>query len=952
MGEMGSNGGGHHPPPEGSPSGDPRERRAGGNGSAAEAIDVLLVEDDHFSAHALLESLAGPRARGFRVTHVERLREAALALSGSRADVVLLDLSLPDSDGLETVNGVQAAAPGVPIVVLTGLNDEQLGLEAVRRGVQDYLVKGQCEAGLVARALRYAVERRRAEAALRESEGRFRTMFEATSDAILVADDAAALVDANPAASELTGYPRGELLGKKVWDLTEPTDREATTARWAAFLAAGRERGEFLILRKDRAAALVDYNAFAGIQPGLHMSVLRDVTERNRKDRELGARARQQAAVAWLGQVALEQQDVRVVMDDAVRLLARTLGADFASVLELQPDGDALLLRGGAGWEQGLVGRATIPAGKGSQAGFTLLSGEPVVVVDFDNEPRFDRTQLLKWHGVVSGMSTVIAAPGRGRPYGVLTVHTRQVRQFSADDIHFLQAVANVIAAAVERRRSEHALRSSETKFRILADGSPVLMWVNGLTGAEFVNRAYLDFVGVPAEADLLGYDWAQFVHPKDRDAYIAHYLECVTRLADYEAECRIRRHDGEYRRMRSVAKPRFSPSGEFLGYVGSTVDITEARRAEDAIRDSLARLSAVVDTAVDAIITIDGRGRIESVNPATERLFGYAPDEMVGESVMQLMPEAYRGEYEGHVRRYLRNGEGQLVGPGGEVVGLRKDGGTVPLSLSVSEFRLGGRRMFTGILHDVTERRRLERQILDISSAEQRRIGQDLHDGLCQELVGVAFAAKLLADRLESKLPDEAAGARELAAMVDGAITQARALAHGLNPVELHGGDLATALAALASKVSSLFRVDCRCRCDEKVVLPDGSAATHLYRIAQEAVSNAVKHGNAGRIDIEVTSGEAGVTLSVSDDGRGIPAVLPETAGIGLSTMRYRARIIGGCFSVQPGPRHGTVVTCAVPRQPVPDGPAAGTGETARKRRGGRHGASHQAEAPAASNP
>src|SRR5215213_8911572 len=158
MGETGFDGDGHHPAPGASPSGDSGEWPAGGNGSAADAIDVLLVEDDSYTAHALLESLTGTRAGGFRVRHVGRLGEAALALSRSPADVVLLDLSLPDSDGMETVDGVQAAAPGVPIVVLTGLADEQLALEAVRRGVQDYLVKGQCEAGLVARALRYAVE--------------------------------------------------------------------------------------------------------------------------------------------------------------------------------------------------------------------------------------------------------------------------------------------------------------------------------------------------------------------------------------------------------------------------------------------------------------------------------------------------------------------------------------------------------------------------------------------------------------------------------------------------------------------------------------------------------------------------------------------------------------------------------------------------------------------------
>lgn len=777
-------------------------------------MEVLLVEDSPADARLLIESLKEPDSGAFRVTRVSRLREAVEALAGARPEVVLLDLSLPDSTGLATVERLRAAAPVVPIVVLTGLQDEKLALEAVRHGVQDYLVKGQCENGLAARALRYAVER-------------------------------------------------------------------------------------------------------------------------NRKDRELAARARQQAAVAWLGQVALERQDVQAVMDEAVRQLAQTLDAELTKVLELQPDGQSLLLRAGTGWDDGLVGRATVSTGKDSQAGYTLLSGDPVVVADLPSETRFSGPPLLRRHGVVSGMSTAIAAPGGGRPYGVLGVHTRKPRRFTADDVHFLHAVANVLAATIGRRRAEQALRESEVRFRTLADGSPVLMWVNGPEGAEFVNRAYLEFLGVRDEAGVRRYDWTQFVHPDDRDTYVGQYLDCLARRADFDAEFRFRRHDGEYRWMRSIGRPRFTPAGEFLGYVGSSVDRTEFKRAEDAMRDSLTRLSAVVDTAVDAIITIDERGRIESVNPATERLFGYARDEMVGHNVKLLMPEPYRGEHDGYIQRYLRTGDARIIGIGREVVGLRKDGSTAPLNLSVSEFRLGGRRMFTGILHDVTERRRLEREVLDISSAEQRRIGQDLHDGLCQELVGVAFATKLLAGRLQGKLPEEAAAVRDVAALVDGAIDQARALAHGLSPVELQGGDLAAALVALAAKVSSLFQVACQCRCDERLVLADGSTATHLYRIAQEAVSNAVKHGRAGEIELALTSTDAWVTLSVKDDGRGMPAVLPATAGIGLSTMSYRARVIGASFSVQPRPGRGTVVTCVLPRHAARGAAAAEGDETTRKRGG-----------------
>jgi PAS domain S-box-containing protein len=503
-----------------------------------------------------------------------------------------------------------------------------------------------------------------------------------------------------------------------------------------------------------------------------------------------------------------------------------------------------------------------------------------------------------------------------------------------------------IVRDVTERRKAEEVLRESEGRLRAIVE--------TAVDGIITIDERGLITSFNPAATRIFGYAPAEVLgrnvnmlmpspYREEHDAYLDNYHRTgEKKIIGIGREVTGRRKDG------TVFPLDLAVSETVLGdrriFTGIVRDISEQKQAEGALRDREARIRAIVDTAVDAIITIDESGRIESVNPATERLFGYARDEMVGQNVKLLMPEPYRGEHDGYLRRYLRTGKARIIGIGREVVGLRKDGSTVPLNLSVSEFRLGGRRMFTGILHDFTERRRLEREVLDVSSAEQRRIGQDLHDGLCQELVGVAFATKLLAGRLQTHLPDEATSARDVAALVDGAIDQARTLAHGLSPVELQGGDLAAALEALALKVSGLFQVVCQCRCDEKVILSDGSTATHLYRIAQEAVNNAVKHGKARRIDIGITSSEAWVTLSVKDDGRGIPAVLPETAGIGLSTMSYRARVIGGSFSVQPGPRRGTVVTCVVPRPATQDRPATKSAESKRKR-GGRRASSHSSE-------
>ena len=178
-----------------------------------------------------------------------------------------------------------------------------------------------------------------------------------------------------------------------------------------------------------------------------------DVTERKRAEQELAGRLRQQAIVAELGQYALATPDLQVIMEKAVNLLADSLDVEYTKVLELLPDGKALRLRAGVGWKEGVVGSATVGADANSQAGYTLLSAGPVIVEDLRREARFTGPPLLRDHGVVSGMSVIIG--GGKQPWGVLGAHTSRRRDFTKDDIQFLQAVANIIALGIQRERAE-----------------------------------------------------------------------------------------------------------------------------------------------------------------------------------------------------------------------------------------------------------------------------------------------------------------------------------------------------------------------------------------------------------------------------------------------------------------------------------------------------------------
>ena len=183
---------------------------------------------------------------------------------------------------------------------------------------------------------------------------------------------------------------------------------------------------------------------------------------------ELHARARQQAAIAGLGHRALQTISLPVLLDAAVELVARTLNVEYSKVQELLPDSNVLILRAGVGWKDGLVGHATVEAGPESQAGYTLASERPVIVQDLREETRFIPSPLQAQHGIVSGLSVII--PGRDRWFGVLGAHTCETRTFTADDVNFLEAVANILAAAIERRRTEEDLRRFNRAIRTLSE--------------------------------------------------------------------------------------------------------------------------------------------------------------------------------------------------------------------------------------------------------------------------------------------------------------------------------------------------------------------------------------------------------------------------------------------------------------------------------------------------
>lgn len=324
-------------------------------------------------------------------------------------------------------------------------------------------------------------------------------------------------------------------------------------------------------------------------------------------------------------------------------------------------------------------------------------------------------------------------------------------------------------------------------------------------------------------------------------------------------------------------------------------------------------RVEAIVETAVDGIITIDERGRIDSFNRAAEKMFGYAAAEVVGRNVSILMPSPDHERHDSYLANYLRTGEAKIIGIGREVVAQRKDGTRFPMDLSVGEVQLGDRRLFTALVCDITERRKLEQEVAAAAEQERARIGRELHDGLGQQLGGLLFLMNGLHRDLKDADSRQAEIARQLGDELTVAMRQARNLAHELYAIRATPDGLTQALESLAERVAGAHGIACSFVGNRSLLVESQIVASHFYRIAQEAIHNALKHSGATRIDIELTCRDSVVALRVSDNGAGLPAQATGR-GLGLRTMEQRARLLGGEMVVQSRSEGGVEVTCTVP--------------------------------------
>lgn len=473
----------------------------------------------------------------------------------------------------------------------------------------------------------------------------------------------------------------------------------------------------------------------------------------------------------------------------------------------------------------------------------------------------------------------------------------------------------NVLVDITELKVAEEALQTSMNQVRTLSQAveqSPASVVITTRDGSiSYVNPKFSQVTGYSLQ-EVLGKNPRLLRSGHQPREFYKQMWDTINAGNEWRGEFCNRRKNGELFWEYAVIAPVKDRGGHVRHFVAIKEDVTAQRLALQALREREERLRAILNTVVDAVVTIDRTGSILAVNPAAERMFGYTSMEMEGHNVSMLMPPPFREEHDSYLERYHRTGEARIIGMGREAQGQRKDGSVFPVELSVSE--VDGMDMYTGVIRDITQRRRLEKEVLDVSEAERAAIGQDLHDDLGQQLAGVWCMSRALTETLEKRAAPEAADARDINAILGKVLALTRSLARGLHPVAVETGGLAAAFTALAGRITQMFGVPCEFHGREVENGLDQATAAHLFRIGQEAVTNAAKHARAASVKIDLSRRNGLLTLAVRDDGCGLSAPPgPQEGGMGLRIMRYRADLIGAQFKIKSRPGSGTTMTCTV---------------------------------------
>jgi PAS domain S-box-containing protein len=464
-----------------------------------------------------------------------------------------------------------------------------------------------------------------------------------------------------------------------------------------------------------------------------------------------------------------------------------------------------------------------------------------------------------------------------------------------------------------ELERAEQALRESQQILATVSESSPVHLALFDLDRrCVFVNRP---LAGSTLE-QVIGKRLDDMMPPELVPGSVRNFLTVVETGADADVTDRIQFPGMEPRYYRMLLRP-VNRDGRVIGVVANVADVTESRRQQEQ-----QQLQAnIIERMHEGVMLLDRDARILFTNPALETMFGYAPGELTGVFAGVLSFRSSNGIED--VRRMVLDevdaGRSAVI----NFVGRMRDGKAHPCQAVYSGARIGDSHCVIAVVTDVSEHKRLQRELLRVETRVQHRVGSDLHDGVGQQLAGIAMMLRALSQRSATMDAGDLRGELQgITSLVNSVLRTTRLMARGLTPVRAGNDGLLEGFEELTQHIFDRFGIQVGLDVElPELVELDENTASNLYRIAQEGMLNAARHAQASHIDVSLTVEDRLVALTIRDDGRGFDPYSVRGGGMGLRVMRFRAQMISGYLLVESQPGQGTLLRCSCPLRPEPAG-------------------------------
>lgn len=763
----------------------------------------------------------------------------------------------------------------------------------------------------------------------RTMEQNFKAAIDTAMDAMIGLGEDGSIQFANSAAERMFGYSRGELLRCNIDRLIAVHDAVHPAETIASCLAQPYSAA---ILDRPVEARRKNGSCFlATLSVGeLHsggqrqfMAVVRDFTqvqavqyELTHLNQNLEHRVQQRTALLRLLQniafAANLADRIEEAMAYALMRICRQFNWSFGCAYLASPDSQVFTILDAFYGDQPSrfdalrrdLAMQCIPRDKGL-LGKVVSEGKPIWT---DNLADLEATGLAS----ACGIADLEAAAGfpvlvENRVVAVLVFLPARPVDLDSRSLDAMAAIGAQLGNLIERKQAEAHLRSSEERFHAVFQNAAIgIALVEMGYGGRLLrtNRALNQMLGYGAY-ELNQSSMVELCHPDDLEkSFKLHHELLEGGRSSYQIEARLRAHDSRTVWGRLMVSLIRSKSGSPVTTVLLVEDITDRKQAQDELR----RISLSLEHAREGIAHVSNDGRYTAANRAYAEILGVKPEDLIGSSWESTFGPAQLGAARETLEHLRVSGKANFAGRSVGADGLARDYHAVLYRSADDE--LAGYYCF---LEDITHRKRLEREITDAVVDRQRRIGQELQEGLIQQLTGIRMMARNLRQQLEERQGPELALAEDFSRLIADAQAQAKVIIKGLRPVEVDAGGLMAALQELAISTERRFGITCAFEAQQDVPVEDNDTATQLFYIAQEAITYAVKRQPASGIVIRLRLEAGKLVMSVSENGHGIAGRVVDASGMNARIMHYRAALIGAKLEISSADDGGAAVTCTM---------------------------------------